>query len=281
MALGYSAFNTPHGILVPAISGSSFNTTFNNTATFTHGEGETCAAGEYRQYVKGELKIDGSVLDFYVCASSGTRLSKDVYREDGCPPNICTAYGYRACPDNVINRYSAPDRATGCAYQMSDTPGFSNIQAGKRYGMDVHFRGQLINVTNSNVLVTQDWSVVGEAVAPAASQSAPTLSSLEAGDRLMGVHVDRNSETEGLELHVVIDRPAGRAPLAHTALRVAAKDRNHRPVALDAPSVHEVGWRGRATVSFVYPLRGRGHVEIAEISLSEGDLVLPLAVIHR
>jgi hypothetical protein len=261
MAIGYSSFVTPTGNLTPTFGGNRYAASFTNTAVFTCGPGETCAAGVYRQWVKGSFVINGSRVTHVLCGS--VVLSAAEYREDGCPPSGsscagCTAYGYRTCDWGYTN----PDRFTGSNYTMNDAPGFNNVRARDNYTVDLSFVGKLINTSNNTDLVSRTWTVIGSGSSLAASLTTPgmNVASLEVGltdnDRLFSVDMTENLDTGAPELHVVIQRPFDSAPLSPEALTIALPDAEGHAgdFPLGVPKVYEVGGRSGVTTSLVYAL---------------------------
>lgn len=266
MALGYSSFVTPTGNLTPTFSGNRYAASFTNTAVFTCGSGETCAAGAYRQWVRGSFAVNGSPLTHILCGS--VVLSAVTYREDGCPPSGsscagCTAYGYRACDWGYTN----PDRFTGSDYTMYDAPGFNNVTARNTYAVDLSFVGKLINTVANTDLVSRTWTVIGTGSTLAASLTTPgtDVASLERSppeigltdkDRLFSVDTTENLDTGAPELHVVIQRPFDSAPLSPKALTVALSDTQSNAVEFPpgTPEVYEVGSRAGVTTTLVYKL---------------------------
>ena len=251
MAIGYSAFNTP-GALVPAFNGGNFTATFNNTATFTHGDGETCAAGEYRQNVKGSLSVNGSPLNFVLCATTQATLS-NVFQQDGCSPPGCSAYGYRACPDVAINRY-APSRATGCNYTMQDVPGFRNVTPGSIYALDVTFQGLLVDTGTNATLVARTWTVIGAGTALAGAEAL--LSEVSPmNETPLFADMTRNLISKAREVHVVFRRSPGLPRVTMEGQVILLFDENDAlVVAVGEPAIHEYGNLSGSTVSIVLTL---------------------------
>ncbi|PHY17514.1 hypothetical protein [Caulobacter sp. BP25] len=271
MAIGYSSFDTPTSNVVPTWTGGRFAAEFSNTAVFTCGPDETCADGVYRQTVKGEFLVNGSPLTHVLCGP--VVLSPTDYEEDGCPPagdncDFCTAYGYRQCA-MTNDRYTNPDQATGSDFSMEDAPGFNApLNPLNNYTINLSFEGMLFDIGAGNVLATQTWTVVGS------SLSTPTLAAtqgedlvpaqataeeigLASTDKLFRVEHTRNRLTGALELHLVIQRAVGSAPLSSKALSVALFDADKEPMiaALGEPSgVYEIGSRSGVTTNVVYKL---------------------------
>ncbi|MFZ0268744.1 hypothetical protein [Caulobacter sp.] len=271
MTLGYSSFVTPTTNVVPAFSGGGYFGAFGNTATFTCAPSENCAAGAYRQYVKGAFSANGSPVTHVLCGS--IVLSTITYLEDGCPPagaNCagCTAYGYRACT-MTNDGYTNPDQATGADFWMTDAPGFTHVTSGTAYVINLSFQGSLINTTTNGVLVSKNWTVNGAATAPAPAP-APTpvsnaaLSARPAAvglrqDKIFSVDLTRNLISGLPEVHVVIRRAASDAPLSPEAVEIALTDALGRAVpTLGQPIVHEVSSRAGLTATVVHTLPDLG-----------------------
>ncbi len=275
MALSYSSFTPPTGNVAPAVSGIKFNAPFTTTATFTAGSGETCAPGEYRQYVKGTFKVNGTALDHVLCNS--VKLLPTVFQQDGCPPSGCTAYGYRACPDHPYNKFT-PDRAKGCQFSMYDAPGFNNITAPGTYNLDLSFEGKLVNTASGGaVLVSGSWTTSGSTVVTKAlSLAAASQLTLAATDKIIGAHVARNAESGANELHIVISRPPDQPPLNGAAFKIAAIDAAGKSVVTHTkpPAVYEVGGPRRSTVSIVYELGSEAVPAKVALSVNSGQVTL-------
>lgn len=286
MALGYSSFVTPTTNLVPTFGGGRYSASFRNTATFTCGQGETCAAGAYRQYVMGSFTANGSQLSHVLCGS--VLLSTAVYYEDGCPPNGsncagCTAYGYRACT-MTNDGYTNPDQANGSDFWMTDAPGFNNVKTGTLYAINLSFQGKLVNTTNNAVLATQTWTVSGSATAgvmlaavPTAADVAPIADQvgLGAGDKIVGADLTYNLISRAPELQVTVRRPSTAASLSPEALEIALTDGdNNAVIPLGAPEVYEIGNRAGSTATLVYSLADDGPLpELASLTArSDGRL---------
>src|SRR4051812_831234 len=264
MTLSYTSFVPPTGNIAPALHGTNFNSSFGTTATFSGGN---CAPGEYRQSVKGTLKVNGTTLDHILCGS--VLMSPTVFQEDGCPSGSCTAYGHRSCPQDPIDQY-LPDRATGCQFSMSDAPGFSNISSGKTYNVDLSFEGKLIDTSRGGaVLVSGAWSTSGSTTMSKTMSATPV--GLAPSDRIIGVHHVRNAESGATELHIVIVRPPGQPPLDAAAVPLALIHADGlRTLPSQPPSVYEVGNRARSTVSIVYTLAPGAAPVNAELMLNGG-----------
>lgn len=271
MAVGYSSFVTPAGNLAPAIHGANFDAPFTNTAVFTG----TCSAGEYRQYVKGENKANGSVVSLVLCGPN--MLQPNVYLEDGCPPAGCSAYGYRVCPDHPYNKFT-PARADGSNFSMYDAPGFKNTVRGTTYIVNFSFQGKLVDTSNHGaILAANDWTVQGTAVAPEA-ENMVALVGLSATEKMIGAHTTVNADTGVAELHIVITRPGGLPGIDGTSIKSTLIDTTGKRTRLaEAPAVYEVGTDKQTTVSLVYTLgTGTALPSAVEIAIHGGIVTMQI-----
>ncbi|WP_426615951.1 hypothetical protein [Bradyrhizobium sp. McL0616] len=247
MTVSCTSFVTPAGNVAPAIHDRNYNAPFNVSATFSG----DCGQGEYRQYVSGAFKANGSALSHVLCGS--VVLMPTVLQEDGCRPTGCTAYGYRICPAHPYNHF-LPNRSDGCEFRMYDAPGFSNISAGNTYSIDLAFEGKAINAAQGGaVLISKSWTSQGSIVTE--SHSAIAAVGLGPADKIVGAFYTHNSVSGEPELHVVISRNAGLPPLDATSFAVTMLDAaGHRATLPHPPAVHEVGNLARVTTSIVYEL---------------------------
>jgi uncharacterized repeat protein (TIGR01451 family) len=272
--LGYSVFNTPVGNVAPSDQGDDFIAAYSIMAIFTNSAGPNCANGEYRQMVKGQFSVDGSIIMHSLCGS--TVLSSTLWQEDGCPPGTCTAYGYRACPASASNMYSNPDQATGSQYAAYDQPGFHNIRPGYTYSIALQFQGQLVDTAVGATLATQSWSVEGQLAAPTVDLVDP-LQGLQPSDRLVGVRLARNLANGGLEVHVLIARVHGSPQLDPNAVKVALVDVGGRPVTAAEPVAHEVGGQRGTTATLLHRLLP-GQATPVKATLDIGGQVSEIAI---
>lgn len=273
--VGYTNFTTPVGNVVPTISGGRFAGTFSNSATFKDG----CANGEYRQYVKGQFKANGSVVQHRLCGN--IYLSAAAYQEDGCPPGNpagIRAYGYRSRPGDAYDRYT-PTQADGCQYNMYDAPGFNNLVKGTTYKIDLSFRGALIDTSNGNQpLVSKDWTVIGEvtiALAEEAKMKAENSPPVPIGDddHIVAAIQTANEDTQKPELHIVIQRTPGKPPLDPASIQVEAMGVDDDVIPTDHPAVYEVGNTRSATATAVFPLPSGAKVKSVTVATA-GDAIL-------
>ncbi len=251
--LGYSVFTTPDGNVEPSDQGDSFMAAYSVVAIFTNSAGSSCANGEYRQMVRGQFSVNGTVISHFLCEP--TVMSPSVWQQDGCPPGVCTAYGYRACAPSAWSAYKDPDQATGSQYAMFDQPGFRNIHPGFTYTVNLEFQGQLIDTTVSavwpTVLVTRNWTVAGTLTAPTVEMmDAPQ--GLQPSDRLIGARLSRNLTNDGPEVHLLIARVHGSPRLDPNVVKVTLVDAQGGSVTAAEPEVHEVGGQRGTTASIVH-----------------------------
>lgn len=253
--LGYSVFTTPDGNVEPTDQGDNFIAAYSVVAIFTNSAGSSCANGEYRQMVKGQFSVNGVVVSHFLCEP--TLLSPTLWQQDGCPPGVCTAYGYRACAPTAWSGYKDPDQATGSQYAMFDQPGFRNIHPGFTYTINLEFQGQLVDTTSSpynpTVLATRNWTVVGTLTAPTVEMmDAPQ--GLQLSDRLIGARLSRNLTNDGPEVHLLIARVHGSPRLDPNAVKVTLVDAQGGAVTAAEPEAHEVGGQRGTTASIVHRL---------------------------
>lgn len=271
MALGYTSFVTPSGNLKPKLVGNKFKAPFVNKAVFTHGVGETCSPGEYRQFVKGEFKVAGSVITHVLCG--GIHLSKMDFREDGCGPapaaDPCTAYGHRECLANPKDKYT-PDQGTGCDFYMEDEPGFANLVSGTSYEIDLTFRADLINTQTGTVLKSNSWTVKGTVTAAFVTSEEMAMK-LGESDKIVAVRLSLNSISGEQEVHVVIVRQASAPRLDPMIFDLSLRDSNGASVSTTStPSIYEVTGHGRTTASVVFKIPSGSTVPVvAEVIIND------------
>lgn len=252
MTLSYTSFVTPDGAVAPVVSGQAFTAPFTNTAVFANSEGPDCSDGEYRQYVMGYFQVNGSTLTHQLC---GTVYMNDTdFQEDGCPSGSCTAYGHRSCPASPLDQYTNPNQATGSNFSMTDAPGFPAMVSGNSYVINLSFVGTLISLSLGTTLAIKAWTVEGTAVGPALTTALPPSVSLRPEDKVIGVHRSRNSLSKAEEVHLVIARKPGSAPLNTSATRLALFDAEGEPVPCGPGQAHDVVGKGRQTTTVVFPL---------------------------
>lgn len=182
----------PGGFNVPANRSGCFQTAFTGGSRFDEyfemnidfldaPYPTTCAVGEYRQYVRGEFRVNGVVKSHLLADPRGgpapTMLpapsgpfAGDNFQEDGAdlpgPPRVILQYGHRIdTPGNTFtNNLFTPDRLTGCTYRGKDQPGRGGF-TGQRVSVNLDFRGQAVDAASGDILDTATWSVVCGGVA--------------------------------------------------------------------------------------------------------------------
>ncbi len=277
MPVGVKTFTTPVGNTAPALSGANtkFSATFVARAEFN---GAPIANGEYRQYVKGQFKAGGSLINHHLCP--GDLLSNQVFKEDGCPATH-TAYGHRAYSTVWDNLY-APTATTGPNYSMSDSPGFTNLQPATNYSVELYFKGELIDVSapSAQPLSSKAWTVIGQATTPTRSltdtTTVPPAGGLQPGDRIYGAHLSKNLDDGSSEVHLVIIRPTGAPALDAAKVPVELKDGAGQRVRIAGSVAHEIVGHGRSTATLVFTLKQNGQTPV-ELEI-QGDLTLRLAI---
>jgi len=160
--------------LCPPAGRAKAGEVFYMRASFSSGEGCACSRCEYRQYVRGEFKINGKRCRHrLVNPRTGRRIfmSKSSYREDAVrvtwPSGPITRYGDRNARRSDIDRYE-PDQHTGCAYQGIDFPGILDLNPGDRFVIDLKFEGRIIETGTGRIMRRRRWRVYYAGVWPAA-----------------------------------------------------------------------------------------------------------------
>lgn len=152
---------------------------FDMHAVFADAHPSIPACGEYRQYVRGDLVVNGRSAPFILKATGvatpqlmrsrpGAGSGDDNFREDGQaatnpgnPFGTDLTYGHRnaAVGNGNRNDMYVPKRRTGDQYVGHDEPGGTG-EAGTFFKIDVDFRGQVVDVANGEtVLATKEWTV--------------------------------------------------------------------------------------------------------------------------
>jgi hypothetical protein len=160
-----ASFSTiPSGAVAATLSGTKLGATFDMHGNFSATRIPcSCSCGEYRQYVRGYFKKNGSTVTHHLC---GTDLDATNYQED------CVSiggkdykYGYRSnafATSNFVN----PDQATGCRFEGHDYPGIRG-SSGDSLEVNLDFIGILIDTCDGNVTrAASNWSVQGTATVP-------------------------------------------------------------------------------------------------------------------
>jgi hypothetical protein len=112
-----------------------------------------CACGEYRQYVKGHLIINGNRETWHLWG--GAVLEDNVYHEDGLDKNPAARYGHRREPLTMDEDFQ-PDRENGCTYIGRDFP---RVMIGSDTDMLFQFKGQTYDACNDIFGPIHEWEV--------------------------------------------------------------------------------------------------------------------------
>lgn len=158
---GANFTSVPTGAVAATITGGRLQAPFIIRATFENAIPCNCSNGEYRQYVKGSFTAGGSPVTHML--GPGRPMSATTFQEDG-DVGAGTVYGHRA----VLGTKSRfrPDQAGGCQFEGEDEPGIS-ASSGTAVTMNLDFRGDLIDTSDSNrVVTTRSWSVSGSGTMP-------------------------------------------------------------------------------------------------------------------
>jgi uncharacterized protein DUF4157 len=112
-----------------------------------------CACGEYHQFVKGHLIINGQRETWHLWG--GAVLEDNVYHEDGLDRNPAARYGHRREPLTMDEEFS-PDRNSGCFYIGRDFP---RVMIGSDTDMLFQFKGQTYDACNQVYGPIHEWEV--------------------------------------------------------------------------------------------------------------------------
>src|SRR4030095_14514642 len=114
-----------------------------------------CCCGEYRQFVKGFVKINGTKQKKKLF--NGKPLSETAWTEDSDDKNH--PFGHRELSEDVNDKF-IPDRKNGCLYRGFDTPGITDLAvAGKRVEAVLEFRGQTFDRCQGTAGAEQRWKL--------------------------------------------------------------------------------------------------------------------------
>ena len=112
-----------------------------------------CRCGEYRQYVKGHLIVNGRPETLHLWG--GAVLEDNVWHEDGLDGDPVPRYGHRDearhCNDDF-----PPNRATGCSYEGHDAPG---VFFGSDIDVLFKFKGQTYDRCNDVFGAIHEWEL--------------------------------------------------------------------------------------------------------------------------
>jgi len=154
----------PNGVTLAArLVGNKLTADFRMIGEYTPIPSNCSAScGEYRQYVRGEFTKNGSRVAHRLCANSldPTTFYEDCARIGGTDYK----YGYRSIRFGT-SYFDSPDQANGTRFNGYDAPGITG-SSGDALMVNLDFRGELVDVCNSTVLQTAEWSVAGSATVP-------------------------------------------------------------------------------------------------------------------
>jgi hypothetical protein len=114
-----------------------------------------CCCGEYRQFVKGFVKINGKKQTKLLFDKKP--LSETDWVEDADAANH--PYGHRDLAEAVNDKY-IPDRKSGCLYRGFDTPGIADpAVAGNTVEIALEFKGQAVDRCQETVSSEKQWKM--------------------------------------------------------------------------------------------------------------------------
>jgi hypothetical protein len=126
-----------------------------------------CCCGEYRQFVKGFVKINGKKQTKTLYKKQ--TLSETDWVEDSDPSNH--PYGHRDEAEAVNDKF-IPDRKNGCLYRAFDTPGITNSAvAGTTVDISLKFKGQAYDRCQDKVSSEREWNMEYKGDVPTLDES--------------------------------------------------------------------------------------------------------------
>ncbi|MBV9301616.1 MAG: DUF4157 domain-containing protein [Acidobacteriaceae bacterium] len=156
----------PSGALTAAFVSGKFGVPFTMVGNFNAPVPCNCVCGEYRQFVRGFFKYNGTTLTHALCSNTmdPTTWNEDCVTAGGTD----LKYGYHSIPF-ATSKFSNPDQATGCTFNGFDFPGFkaSSLSSGDTVQMHLEFQGKLVDACNGDAqLAASSWTVDGTGTAP-------------------------------------------------------------------------------------------------------------------
>jgi hypothetical protein len=156
----------PSGTLTATFGSGKFGARFNMKADFDTPIPCTCVCGEYRQFVRGYAKSNGTSVVHRLCSNT---MSPTIWYED-CLTSGGTnlKYGYHSIAF-ATSKFTNPDQATGCTFEGFDYPGFplSGVSSGDKLEMHLEFIGKLVDACDSDKeLTSSSWTVEGSGTVP-------------------------------------------------------------------------------------------------------------------
>ncbi|MBP2326542.1 hypothetical protein JOF56_006927 [Kibdelosporangium banguiense] len=156
----------PSGKLTPTFGSGMFGRRFNMKAEFETPIPCTCVSGEYRQFVRGYAKHNGTAVVHPLCSNT---LDPATWHEDCMTSGgVDLKYGYHSIPFPT-SKFTNPDQATGCNFVGIDHPGFplSGLSKGDTLELHLEFQGKLVDASDGDrVLKSSSWSVEGTGTVP-------------------------------------------------------------------------------------------------------------------
>lgn len=116
--------------------------------------------GEYRQYVKGFIRVNGRKQSKPLWGK--TTLQENVFQEDG---DETSRYGHREDPETSTDKFIEPDRATGRKYRGSDQPGAALVP-GQHLEMSLAFQGYTYDVCQNTKGQIHEWKSEFDGIVP-------------------------------------------------------------------------------------------------------------------
>jgi hypothetical protein len=164
MAVTVPAYAVPDQLSACQVVSHQGGKTFQMNIQFAGSGSDTCAAGEYRQYVRGTYKwragASGDWTTLVHLLRNGVPIDPAVYHEDGFTDG--GAYGYRSfngCSDNFYtdSAHTVVNRAAGCYYHGTDFPSITHPTG--QYKLELGFKGQAVVAASGTVLQESTWDV--------------------------------------------------------------------------------------------------------------------------
>ena len=117
--------------------------------------GCACSCGEYRQFVRGFVKINGTKQTKN--SFNGKVLSETDWTQDSDAKNH--PYGHRDLSEQVNDKF-VPDRRNGCLYRGFDTAGINYpAVAGQRVEAVLEFKGQTFDRCQKTAGPERRWKL--------------------------------------------------------------------------------------------------------------------------
>ena len=152
----------PSGKIAATLNSNKLGAAFNMVGDFDAHIPCNCSCGEYRQYVRGQFTSNGHPVTHSL--GGGRTLHPVNFQEDG-DVAAGTVYGHRSVP-GTKSKFKT-DQAGGCRFEGADEPGIASSTKGTVLGINLDFKGELIDTCRSNSAVASSaWNVAGSATIP-------------------------------------------------------------------------------------------------------------------